>query len=164
MSQVSYHQRHVWISALNDLDPANSNDTYEWVGMGPPCEVMRVGFSLTSDLTNASGVVNCTIGLRTTLGTGGSTVATWRWTDTTTLVAGAGSYRDIIREIAATTAVDASTYNVGPSGGIMVLPGESLLFTMANDGDLGDGYLWIEYLLHPFAGTTNVNSFTKDTT
>ena len=23
---------------------------------------------------------------------------------------------------------------------------------------------WIEYLLHPFAGTTNLNSFTKDTT
>lgn len=166
MSQISYHQRHAWMSALDDLDVDGTGDTYEWVGIGVPVEVMRVGMTYSVALANAASTVSATLIHRPTIGaTAGQTTAdTWVMTGTTTIAAGAGSYRDVIRQTAASTAADASTVNVGPSGGIILLPGESLLFTMVTDADTGAGYLWIEYLILPFAGTTNLNGFTKDVT
>lgn len=121
-----------------------------------PIDVKRWGYvvSTAKDATSMA----LTLDKRVTVGSDSGRVTIGTLTDTAARAAAAVVYQEpgTLATAAATqsTAEDGSLRNVDPAGMYHVTPGQELVIAVTDAADsTGQGYVWIEYLQYPFAGS-----------
>lgn len=70
-----------------------------------------------------------------------------------TVAANKGRVRELTLPVAASTGLDGSTVNVEGAGPVLVKPGEQLTIEVTTAATAGNGYLFIEYVEKPTAGS-----------
>lgn len=121
-----------------------------------PIDIIRWGYiiSTAKDATSMA----LTLAKRVTVGTDTGRVVIGTITDTAARALGAVVYQEpgTLATAAATqsTGVDGSLVNVDPVGPYHFVPGQEAVIAVTDAADVsGQGYLFIEYLEYPFAGS-----------
>lgn len=130
---------------------------------GVPIDVMRFGVIAKTLIDVGAGMV-LTLGKTAVLTdlSAPTNVATLS-TGTTDVAANKVIYRDVVTAVAQATASDGSLTNVKPTGPLEVNPGEAVIITLTDVADTaGTGWVFIEYVEKPFAGT-RISNATKKT-
>lgn len=160
MTSVALHKKVVVSVAPTPTDAALGPVAFTSTGdkfiftPAKPVDIYRYGF-VTNALLDVGVTFILALDWRPTAGsdTNRAEKATIT-TGTTDQAAGKMGYRDIILPVAAATAGDGSTVNVGPDGPLEVDPGEEVVIEVTNAADTaGTGYVWIEYVEHDIGGS-----------
>ena len=123
--------------------------------------VYRFGFiTNTAQDPDANGFV-LSLGHRITAGTDTGRVerATITRADADITAAGRCVYADVLINVAETTAIDGSKFNVDPAGPLTAIPGQEIVISVTNaNGAASTGYVFLEVMELAFekAATTNI--------
>jgi len=117
-----------------------------------PIDIYRWGIIYTTAKDATSMVV--TLAKRVTAGSDTGRVVQDTMTDTAARAAGVVVQRETILPVAQATAEDGSLRNVDPAGPIEINPGQEAVFAVTDAADAtGIGYIFVEYIEKPFAGS-----------
>lgn len=112
-------------------------------------EIYRFGFIADAAMDPDAGGFVLALDWRPTAGSDTDRVekATITRADTETVAAGKLVYADVVIAVAQATGVDGSLVNVGPSGPLVVMPGEQAVVEVTNAvGAAATGYIFIEVM------------------
>lgn len=127
--------------------PANPSDVYRWGLVNDTAMVSGTSFVMALDK-------------RVTAGTDTGRVQMDTITRTTDMAAGTGLFSQSILPVAQAAGSDNRTtppiptyYNVEPAGPVQVNPGQQLVLEVTDAATSGTGYVWIEFVEYPIAGS-----------
>ena len=128
-----------------------------------PCDVYRWGL-ITDALLDVGAGFTIALDWRPTAGSDTNRAQKDTIVKTADVAAGQVLYSEAVGAVAQATGSDGSLVDVAPAGPVEVDPGEELVIEVTDAADTaGTGYVWIEYVEKPLAGSragnaTNVNA------
>lgn len=141
-----------------DFTATTADIKFAWAP-GVPIAVTRFGILAKTAVTGNNLVL--TLNTTATLTDLSSPTAIATLSLTATCAANTGVYRDVATAQAATTVAqnggELSNINVGPLGPADVNPGMAFTVVLTTPASVGTGWIWVEYVEKPFAGTQIAN-------